>query len=93
MASEPEWSSFNYCMNDIASCELHKFASEFETFIRNEMDGMDELEFFFMGEVIHYKCNFTWLALNQLKVCLKSFQAGWIAGSQSTVENIMRDGL
>jgi len=80
-------------MDDIASCELHKFASEFENFIRNEMDGMDELEFFFMGEVIHYKCNFTWLVLNQLKVWFKSFQAGWIAGREVMAEDIGMEGL
>ena len=93
MASEPEWNSFNYYMNDIASWELYKFTNEFESFIRNEVDELDEIEFFFMGEVLHYKCRFTWLLLKQLKVCLQSFQAGWLAGREVMVEDIGMEGL
>lgn len=90
MASEPEWRSFNFYMNDIASHALYTFANEFERFIRNEMGKID---FFFMGEVIHYKLSFSWPLSSQLEVYFKAFQAGWFASHETMVEDIGMEGL
>lgn len=90
MASKPEWRSLNFYMNDVHSHELFELANEFENFIRKEVG---EIEFFFMGEVLHFKHPFAWNLLGQLQACFKAFQAGWFAGREVMVEDIGREGL
>ena len=68
---------------------LDSFICEYAKFLR-EIPAMSG--FFFRGGDLHIVDASVSVQIMVIST-LAPFKAGWIAGSQSTVENIMRDGL